>query len=131
MGYQAVRIGDCHLGEVRRAAGIPEGDAGGKGQSTAYVLDSDNSALSRKDALEELGGQLDSSRNLLTLTRQGAGTPPRVNRMGRYIPNAVDLRRNPPSKMREAPWFQHRILNGFPRTNVQIYPMADFAPPTR
>ena len=52
------RFGDGRLGEVRYAADIPAGIAGNRGVSTAFVLDADIPALSRRGSMEALGGQL-------------------------------------------------------------------------
>ena len=49
------RFGDGQLGVVQRAAGIPVGIAGGKGELTACVLDAETPALFRKGASEPLG----------------------------------------------------------------------------
>ena len=58
---------------------------------SAFVLDAVLPAPLRRGALEAPGGQLDSSRDMLTLLKQGVGAPLRVNRMGRDIPSAVDF----------------------------------------
>ena len=57
------------------------------------MLDKDIPALSRKVALEAAGGHLDSSRDLSSLRKQVVAIPLKVNRKGRYILSAVDLRK--------------------------------------
>ena len=49
----------------------------------------------RKGAMEALGGEPDFLRGSLNLRRQGAQIPLRVNRVGRNILSAVDLRADP------------------------------------
>ena len=48
---------------------------------SAMLLDADTPAVLRKGALEELGGQLDVPRDLLTLRKQGVRTFLRVSRL--------------------------------------------------
>ena len=89
------RFGDGHLGEVCRAADIPVGFAGGKGKFATFALDADIPELLRKGALEAARGQLDCSRGISTLRKQGANIPLRLTRMGQYIPSAADFGEGP------------------------------------
>ena len=98
-GYQQVTTypasarfspGDGRLGKARHAADIPVGTVERKGKSTACVLDPDIPALSRQGPAEPLGGQLDFSRDISTLRKQGVRTPLRLNPVGRCIPSVVD-----------------------------------------
>ena len=47
------------LSKARYASGIPEGRAGGRGESTALPMDAGTLALLRKGAPEAIGGKLD------------------------------------------------------------------------
>ena len=92
---------------MRRAADTPAGIAGGRGEFTrmriryiAFALDADIPDFPRESAAKALGGQLDFSRDISTLREQGAGTPPRVNRMGHYILRVVDIGKGPSRKLR-------------------------------
>ena len=76
------RFGGGRPGEVRHATDIPEGNAGKQGKFAASALDAETPALLREGAMEALGGQLDTSRGVLALRRQGATIPLPVNRMG-------------------------------------------------
>ena len=83
------KFGDRRLGKVHHAADIPVEIAGNKGKITALALEVDLPALLREGASEALGRQLDSSRNISTLRKQGVDIRPRANRMGRYFLSAV------------------------------------------
>ena len=85
MASAQFRFGSGRLGDVRHAAIIPVGTGGNKGKFTALSLEVDIPALSRRGALEPLGGQLDVSRDILTLRMRGLDIPLKVNRMGPYI----------------------------------------------
>ena len=76
---------------ARHAAEIPAGVAGFSGKFTAFVVGADIPALLRKGAKEELGWQLDFSRDPLVFLKHGAKIPIRVNRMGRYFLSVVDF----------------------------------------
>ena len=54
-----------------------------KAKFTAFALDAEIPASSRKCAMEALGGQLDFSRDVLALRKQGVTISLRVNRTGR------------------------------------------------
>ena len=59
--------------------------------SLPVVVSSRHSFWLRKGALEALGLQLDSARNILTLTRMGVDAPPKVNGLRRCVLNAVSF----------------------------------------
>ena len=63
------------------------------GKFAAFALEADIPALLRKGALEALGGQVDFSRGLSPLRKQGVRTPLQLNHMGRYVLSAVALGR--------------------------------------
>ena len=63
---------------------------------TALTLRTHIPALLRKGALEELGGQMESQRDLLTLGEHGVSIPKGVNRAGKRILRAVGFRADPP-----------------------------------
>ena len=77
------RFGNGRLGEVRHVADIPVGIPGSMRQFAACALGADIPAFLRRGASGALGGQLDVSRDILTLRKQGVDIPPRVNQMGR------------------------------------------------
>ena len=80
-------FGDDRRGEVRCAAGAPAGIPGSRETLTAFVLEADFSALLRKVAPEAISRQLDFLRDILTLQKQAADFPLKVNQMGRYALN--------------------------------------------
>ena len=62
-------------GEVRCAADIPVGIAGGRGKLAAVVLEADTPALLCEGALKALGGHSDFRRNISTLRKQEVDIP--------------------------------------------------------
>ena len=74
---------------------IPVRAAGTKGALTAFVLCAGKPALLRKGAMGAPGGQLDFSRDPLTLNEQGVNIPKRVNQMGHYILSVADFGKDP------------------------------------
>ena len=85
------RFRDGRLDDVRHAADFPACISGSQGNFAAFALDADIAELSRKGALEALGGQLDFLRDPLTLRKRGATIPARVDGVGRYLLGAVDF----------------------------------------
>ena len=67
----------------------PAGVSGCRGRLTAFVLWADIPAVVRTRALEAMGGHLDSSRDILTLRKQWADSPPGVNQIGHCILSVV------------------------------------------
>ena len=74
--------GNGRLGEVRSAADIPVGVAGGRGKVAAFLLETGIPALLRRGALEALGWQLGVPRNVWMLNNLGVDAPLQVNRTG-------------------------------------------------
>ena len=69
------KFGGGQRGEVRNAADILSGIAGGPREFTAFRMDADVLLFLRKGALAALGGQLDFPRNAATLGRVGIDAP--------------------------------------------------------
>ena len=65
------KFGDARLGTARRAADILVGIAGNRGRLMAFAVDADILALLRRGAVAALVGQLHTSRDTLTLRKQG------------------------------------------------------------
>ena len=83
-------------------ADITVGTAGRRGLSTVSVLRAGISAVLRKGALEARWGRLDFSCDVLTLRKNGADFPPKVNQMGRDVLSVVALV-DGPSRLEEGP----------------------------
>ena len=81
-GVRTFQIGRKSPWWVRFAADTPVGISGCRRKFTAFALEAEIPALSREGATEALGGQLDFSRDVLTLRKQGADIPPKVNQTG-------------------------------------------------
>ena len=72
------------VGDVRYAADIPAGIAGGRGEIAASLLGADIAALLREGALGSLGGQSDYTRNAAALKKMCVDVPLEVRGMGHY-----------------------------------------------
>ena len=124
LGSARFELGDGCLEAVRRAADIPSGIAGNRGELAAFALGTKIPALLHTGALEALGGQLDFSRDISRIRKQGVlytqarsatrkqevpftflrGIPLRVNRIGRCKLSVVNFGKGQ-SEKQEGPTF--------------------------
>ena len=75
------RYGDCHVGDVHKAALTPITFMGCAGHFMAYAVDADVPALLGKEALGTLGAHLDFCQRVRTLETLCAD----MGAVGRYI----------------------------------------------
>ena len=85
--FASFRYGDGRVGDVRRAAIIPNGIVG----ADADIADADIPALLDKEALETLGGRLNFCQRVRTLEALGADIPLEMSAAGHYLLNAADF----------------------------------------
>ena len=76
---------------MKHAPDIKVRVAGCKGAFTAFALDADIPASSRKGESKALSGQLDFGREIVTIRKRGVRVPLRANAMGRYVLSAVEF----------------------------------------
>ena len=95
---------------MRRAANIPVGIAGSKEKFTAFAPEAAFRSLLRKSTSDAVGGELDISRNISALRKQGVDIPLRAAGMGRYSLSVahfgVERSRKQQGTMVSAPHFE-------------------------
>ena len=82
------KFGAGLLADMRFAADIPAGIAGGRGEIAAFSSGEDIPAVLREGSLGALGGQLDLARSVLKMNGMGVAVPLKVNGAGRYVLSA-------------------------------------------